>query len=234
MITSTVYAYVLHRRPFKENSFIVDFYTMELGRIRAVVNNARSHKNNKQVTEPFCRYVLQLHGRGDLKTAKIVDLVKHNQPPHGAPLYSAMYLNELLMRSENLMQADADIFAAYEWALTALSSSDDIARVLRRVELLLLQSHGLAIDFYHDRDGNVIGEDCFYSYRPHIGFTPIAETEVMQNNEGFSGRVILDLSRQLDTPDTAKLLAKVCRQALQVLVGNEPFKSRELFKSYGY
>jgi len=34
-------AYVLHRTPFQNTSFIVDFFTVDYGRVRAVAKGAR-------------------------------------------------------------------------------------------------------------------------------------------------------------------------------------------------
>ncbi|MEC8417605.1 MAG: recombination protein O N-terminal domain-containing protein, partial [Pseudomonadota bacterium] len=41
-------AYVLHRRPYRETSYIVDFFTLEEGRISAVAKGVKNSKSDKK------------------------------------------------------------------------------------------------------------------------------------------------------------------------------------------
>lgn len=58
-------AYVLHSRPYKESSALVDFFTAQ-GRIRAVLRAARGKVGS--IARPFAPLDLELRGRGELKT----------------------------------------------------------------------------------------------------------------------------------------------------------------------
>ena len=58
-------AYVLHSRPYKESSALVDFFTAQ-GRIRAVLRAARGKVGS--IARPFAPLELELRGRGELKT----------------------------------------------------------------------------------------------------------------------------------------------------------------------
>lgn len=228
MSFTSVYAYVLHRRPFKETSYLVDLLTMELGRLRCVVHSARSQNKNKQITEPFCRYLIQLSGRSELKSAKIMEPIRVFQLPMGTALYSGMYLNELLVRSERQYQPNLDIFAAYEWALSELAASADPSQVLRHVELLLLSAHGLGVDFHRDSEGFPVDAYSSYGFEPERGFC--------RGSHGSTGLIpgqtLVELQQDLYNDAHKRVLARVCRQALVRLAGDEPFKSRDLFKRY--
>ena len=58
-------AYVLHSRPYKESSALVDFFTPQ-GRLRAVLRAARGKAGS--IARPFAPLELELRGRGELKT----------------------------------------------------------------------------------------------------------------------------------------------------------------------
>lgn len=225
---TSVYAYVLHRRPFKETSYLVDILTLELGRIRCVIHSARTQNKNKQITEPFCRYMVHLSGKSDLKNAKIVEPIRAFQLPMGTSLYSGMYLNELLVRSERQHQPNLDTFAAYEWALSELAASTEPNKVLRHVELLLLSAHGFSVDFSRDSEGFPIENRFNYGFEPGRGF--------LRGREGCTGLIpgqtLVDLAQDLYNDAHKRVLTQICRQALLPLVGHEPFKSRDLFKRY--
>ena len=62
-------AYVLHRIPFQNTSFIVDFFTFDYGRVRAVAKGARGAKSrSRSILQPFQPLLISLSGRSDLKT----------------------------------------------------------------------------------------------------------------------------------------------------------------------
>ena len=62
-------AYVLHRIPFQNTSFIVDFFTVDYGRVRAVAKGARGAKSrSRSILQPFQPLLISLSGRSDLKT----------------------------------------------------------------------------------------------------------------------------------------------------------------------
>lgn len=62
-------AYVLHRRPYREASYIVDFFTLEEGRVSAVAKGVKNSKSDKKsLLQPFQHLRLQLSGKSELKT----------------------------------------------------------------------------------------------------------------------------------------------------------------------
>jgi len=47
-------AYVLHRRPYRETSYIVDFFTLEEGRVSAVAKGVKNSKSDKKSLLQTC------------------------------------------------------------------------------------------------------------------------------------------------------------------------------------
>ncbi|MEE3169526.1 MAG: DNA repair protein RecO, partial [Pseudomonadota bacterium] len=70
-------AYVLHRRPWRETSLLVDVFTLNHGRMTVIARGASSAKSPlKAQLQPFQPLMLDWTGRGDLKTLTQVD-VRH-------------------------------------------------------------------------------------------------------------------------------------------------------------
>ncbi|MBC7182459.1 MAG: DNA repair protein RecO, partial [Marinobacter sp.] len=62
-------AYVLHRRPWRETSLMVDLFTLNHGRMTVIAKGANSAKSPlKAQLQPFQALVVDWTGRGDLKT----------------------------------------------------------------------------------------------------------------------------------------------------------------------
>ncbi len=62
-------AYVIHRRPFRETSLLVDFFCLDHGRIAAVAKGARQGKSRMQaLLQPFQPLRISFSGRGEVKT----------------------------------------------------------------------------------------------------------------------------------------------------------------------
>ena len=92
-------AYLLHSRPFRDSSLLVNLLSEEHGHVSAIVYVGNSKKSNKKgLLQPFACLQIELKGQGDLKTLsrlehaeKSINLTSHH-------LYSGFYLNELMVR----------------------------------------------------------------------------------------------------------------------------------------
>lgn len=92
-------AYVLHRIPFQNTSFIVDFFTVDYGRVRAVAKGARGAKSrSRSILQPFQPLLISLSGRSDLKTLTGVEPMHEALRLEATRLFSGLYVNELLAR----------------------------------------------------------------------------------------------------------------------------------------
>src|SRR5690554_6905047 len=127
-------AYVIHRRPWRETSLMVDLFTLNHGRLSVIARGAIGNKSPlKAQLQPFQPLLLGWVGRGDLKTLTEVDVREGPLLHRTASLYSGLYLNELMQRI--LPQADPHptLFAAYIGALEQLAQASDVEPVLRKL-----------------------------------------------------------------------------------------------------
>ena len=90
-------AWVLHRRPYRDSSEIIDLITLDHGRISAVSRGSRSRRG-KLPLEPFQPIHASWAGRGELVTLTGAEPRGAGLRATGRRLLSMFYLNELLLR----------------------------------------------------------------------------------------------------------------------------------------
>ncbi len=215
-------AYVLHSRPYRETSAMVDFFTPDHGLIRCIARGVKKKMSQGQSLQPFIEYQVFFHGDSDLKQ---LDQYESQSLPitlKGNALFSGFYINEVLqraLRSEADLEAEL-LFEAYEAALINLTG-ENLETSLRHFELTLLehmgQSYEWALDF---RSGN--------------GMTRVGKGYVNKNpNACFKGSELLSLSQgELQLTATLKMAKRLLRLALRPIIGYKPIQARELLKQF--
>jgi DNA repair protein RecO (recombination protein O) len=223
-------AYVLHTRPYRDTSMLVDFLTPEFGRFTAVARGVRSRKTPKRnLLNPFNCLVISFQGKTDLKLLTHFEAGAVNFNLAEKYLYSGFYLNELLMRLLPAFDAHKDIFYFYQEILQDLHNRQDIESALRKFELCLLASLGYAIDFQTDAKSNlaITGEQ-FYCLDVQQGFF-LADTNTPPSYQ-ICGQHILAIAENNYQDLAVRQAAKrITRLLLKPLLGSKPLASRELF-----
>jgi recombination protein O C terminal len=143
-------AFVLYRRPYKENNYLIDIFTLNLGFfcIIARIQNTKTHRKTNSYS-PFCLLHISGHRKGELASVWQAE-VQYDFTPKPAQLLSAHYLNETLL---GLLPPDEPAPAVFHQYLLALQQTSGLA--LRQFEHTLLIYLGLLpeieqdADFYH-------------------------------------------------------------------------------------
>lgn len=226
-------AYVLHVRPFRENSRLVDFLTPDSGRVRAVARVSR-RRGGGSLPALFSPLLVHLVGRGELKTLR-------SWEPDGAPillqgqwLFSALYLNEILYRLLHEHDAHPRLYQNYREAIAHLAEKDDIESVLRRFELSLLEELGYGIDFRCEADsGEELDVRQQYVLDPERGLIradPTREQRVSPGQSVYDGAALLAIGEgRFEEEATRRAAKRLLREALGVHLGPRPLQSRALF-----
>ena len=114
-------AYVLHHRPYRDTSRIVELFSREHGRLTLFARGARGPKSRTaSLLQPFVPLLVSWRGHGDAAQLTGAELVAGGSP--GLPpavLMSGFYLNELLLRLTTRDDAHPELFDAYDEALRA-------------------------------------------------------------------------------------------------------------------
>ena len=226
-------AYILHSRPYRENSLLIDALTQYHGRVALVAKGARKSKTGqRQCLQAFTPIKLSWLGKSSLKTLTSVESLapafdfKHNY------LYSGFYANELL--SYLLVQDDPaeGVFELYQNLLIGLAKSEELEPCLRKFEFSLLNVLGYGIDFSACFDsGEEIQSDSYYHFIPDKGFVPILNNEY-KKKDFFLGQQLLAVANHNFSRKEYRICAKlICRLAFEPLLQGKVLKSRELFKT---
>jgi DNA repair protein RecO (recombination protein O) len=224
-------AYILHTRPYRDTSLLVDLLTPDFGRVTAVARGVRKNKTPKrQLLNPFSRLLVCWQGKTDMKLLTSFESDNHFLSLKGNHLYSAFYLNELLVRLLPEMDRHNGLFYAYEQCVDALQLQVDIEPLLRSFELRLLEELGYALDFTLDvRNGCAIEEQGLYECHVQEGFYAAAPD--IPENLLIKGEWLLAIALGDYSSSATRQAAKnLTRRMLRPLLGSKPLHSRELFK----
>lgn len=225
-------AYVLHSQPFQNTSLLVDFFTMEYGRVRAVAKGARSAKSKyRSSMQLFQPILVSLSGRSELKTVTGVECSLGALMLQGQRLFSGMYINELLTRLLMNHVEHKQLYLAYQDTLVALQGDAEMQLVLRQFELCVLSELGYGINLESDCRSHVaIEEGGSYRFTPDVGFELLDDDGQHGSSRVYSGSHIVAL-RDLDLSDAeaAKAAKRLLRTALAAHLGGKPLHSRSLF-----
>lgn len=216
-------AYILHSRPYKETSALVDIFTTH-GRQRAVLRGARSKRGSS--ARPFVLLELQLRGRGELKTIASLEVAGSYHLLQGERLFCAMYLNELLMRLLPLADAQPELFAHYELTLHALAQDMQLEPLLRTFEWVLLEQLGYGFSLSHDIGGLPLQPQQWYGLQPESGLSALAQ---MQPGAFLGADLLALVQTRWQDKQVLQTAKRLMRQALAPHLGSRPLMSRELF-----
>lgn len=223
-MSSMLHAYFLHIRPYRETSMLVELLTAEQGRVAGVWRGARRSKGGiPQLLQPL---LVDLAGTGELKNLRQVEMAGPALQLTGPALFSAFYLNEILVRLLPRDETQSGVFIAYAETLGGLLEGGNAAGLLRRFECQLLDTLGYGIDFSHDSEsGEPVSTAFGYDFHPERGFSRSRSAQAL-----VSGEALLQLAAgDFSSPAAAQAAKRINRLALARLLGNRPLKSRELF-----
>ncbi len=242
-------AFVLHTRPYRESSLLVDFFVANYGRVSVVARGAQKSKSTRSLFQPFLPVQITWLGKSDLKTLAKIEGSGLAIRLSGLQVYLGFYLNELLVRLLQYGDTQVDLFSTYIQCLRGLSEHPESQELfLRQFEINLLKSLGYDIDFnYCSTTRQAINPDERYFFTPLQGFQPvagalsknniaesnIAESNVAESNMAESvieGREIMALQNKNYSARSLKLLKHILRLQLQALLGDRPLNSRLLYQ----
>lgn len=227
---------ILHLRPFKETSFVLDFFSVRQGRISLLAKGAKRPRSPfKAWMHPFIELMASWVGQTELKTLTQID---GQTPLIGLPtecLRVGLYLNELLIK----LLAPGDpcplLYEAYIQALKAIKQSPkgDPQNILRQFEQCLFQELGYGVDCTQDCQHNPIDPEQSYGYALDEGFVPITTRNVLQFSFYTLGSSLIELKNgHLTCEQTLKEAKRLNRFVISHLLGNRPLLSRHLFVEY--
>lgn len=230
-------AWLLHSRPFRETSLLLEFLTEHHGRVSAVARGYRGARSRgRPALQPFVPLLVSFSGKHELKSLKSCEFAAASRPLSGTRLFAGFYLNELLVKLLHAHEAEHRLFSVYTEAVGALGAGRAVEPVLREFELALLDSLGYGLQLGHDADsGEEIHETASYYLKVESGFVrQMQPVPGLDDSNLYPGSALRKISAGDYAEENTRMLAKrMLRQVLQYHLGGRQLGSRQLFRKSG-
>lgn len=225
-------AYVLHRRPYRETSFLIDLFSLEYGRLSVIAKGVRKPRSALPgLLQPFVPLLISWAGKEELMTLSHIEPKGAVKNLVGDCLFAGFYINELLMCLLQKWDAHSKLFTIYEETLTALETSYLKQAVLRTFEKALLEELGYGIlPTSESILQQTFNAQWFYRFIPEQGFVLEGEEFAQSKPMVFSGKNLIAMARNQWQEEGVLADAKrLIRFVLANILGQRSINSRKLF-----
>lgn len=218
-------ALILHRRPWRDTSMIIEAFSRQHGRVAAIAKGARRAKSRwRGLLEPLSAVDLSWSGRGELYTLTGVEM-RRSHALAGNRLMGGLYASELVMRLTARDDPHPAIHDSLAALLAALADGAPAIVGLRFFERNLLDELGYGVALDSLDDGTPVQRDDDYRYHPDHGLR--VGRDIPRDGEvGVSGRVLLGLIEgRLPDREAIREARDLMQAALAPHLGQRPLKS---------
>src|SRR5690625_3050175 len=187
---------VLHQRPYRETSLLLEAWSRKYGRLGVVARGARRPRGvQRAALQPCRRLLLSWSLRGELATLTGAENAGPVWGLKGDALFAVFYLNELLLRLLERQDPHPELFDDYVVTLDAMESGG-LEAPLRLFEKWLLQATGYGLELFVEADGETpVAAGRSYAYRIGQGAVP-SEGPIGHGEVAVHGETLLALKRE--------------------------------------
>jgi len=221
--------FLLHSRPYRESSRILEVMSQQHGRLGIVARGARRPKSKwRSVLQPFQPMRMSWFGRGSLQTLRAAETTSSPLGLGDMTLMAGYYMNELLLTLLHRNDPYPDLFAHYGAALAQLAGGADLEPTLRRFELQLLAEIGYGLVTDRDStDGQPLRSDCRYRYLAEQGPVPVADGT--DDEFTVNGAVLTAIGAgEFDRPESLSIAKRLLREKINWCLDGRPLKTRQV------
>jgi DNA repair protein RecO (recombination protein O) len=223
-------AWLLHHRPFRDSSQILDILSLDQGRLAVIAKGSRGAKSKlRGILRPFLPLQLSWFIRSDLGTLTGAEMNGAPLSLSGEALLSGYYVNELILKLLHRHDPQPEIFAAYSRTIDRLAGGKEVAAYLRQFEIELLRILGYALNLDHDTETTEpLRPQQQYEYRVEQGLVPVSDRE---GPMVFSGAEIDAIrNQQFADPVVLKNAGNLLRNVIAYHLDGKELKSRKVLK----
>lgn len=219
--------FVLHQRPYRDSSQLLECLTETHGRMGLVARGSRRPGSRQRaLLQAFAPLKLSWVRRGELGRLTHVEADGPSHALEGQQLLAGYYASELLLKLTARGDPNAAVFSCYSRCLAQLEHTQKVARTLRIFELELLGALGYGLELESDATtGEPLRADSSYIFEVEHGFrrADVADSDA----DVYSGRDLIALKqRSLDDEASLRTAQRLLGRALKAHLGERPLKSR--------
>ncbi|NUS39161.1 MAG: DNA repair protein RecO [Lysobacter sp.] len=230
-------AFVLHARPWRETSLLVEVLSEGHGRLGLVARGVQGPKRHvlRAALQPLQLIRFDAVQQGELAQLRAAEAQDAAPQLAGEAALAGFYLNELVLRLAPRHDPLPELFDVYGGARARLGVGEPLAWTLRRFERDLLAAIGLGFAFDVDGEGMPIDPAARYHLDPEHGPRRLLSDRGRdERNTAATGRALLALAadRQPEADELAGL-RRALRPVLAHHLGGRGLKSWELLGELG-
>jgi DNA repair protein RecO (recombination protein O) len=230
-------AFLLHSRPFRETSLIIEVFSRQYGRVGLLARGVRNPKSRKRaLVMPFQPLLLGWSGKGELPLLTGIEAMGPARELLSEQRYVAFYLNELLLKLLHRHDAHESLYDFYSKSLDELYQGVQIQHALRRFEKELLSQTGYGLILHHEAESSrPVSLDRSYQYLPDLG--PKPRLQLAHDSQGreqgisIKGKSLLDFHHNnFEDKESLKECRLLTRYLLDRQLSGKALHSRQVFQ----
>ncbi len=221
--------FILHQRPYRETSLLLDVFSKEYGRVSLIAKGVRKKKRSQmglyQLYQPL---LISWLGRAELQTLTTAEADTPRYILKANSALCGLYINELIIKLLPLHEAESSIFSAYQAVLASLQQGGNEQLTLRLFEkrLLMHLGYGLVLDREFE-NGQSIDHQQQYYYQADAG---LVRWYPGQKQPAISGRSLRHLADETGfDAQSLKEIKQLMRGVINFYLGGKALQSRQLF-----
>ena len=222
--------YLLHHRPWRDTSRILEVLTREHGRLTLFARGVRGpNAKLAPVLQPFQLLLLSWSGRGEAPQLTAAERAAVAGPLPQDRLLAAFYLNELLLKLTTPHDALPELFDHYHGTLEQLRGGTPLEPALRVFEKRLLEVLGYGLDLSSEaRSGLPLESGAYYDFHPGVGLLPARGAAA----SALRGHSLLSLAREsLREERELEDARRVLQAALGACLEGRPLTTRQVARA---
>lgn len=217
---------ILHRRPWRDTSLIIEAFSRDHGRIGLIAKGARRPTARwRGLLEPLAALQLSWSGRGELYALTGAEGGRRHGLA-GNALLAGFYASELVMRLTARDDPHQRLYDSLLAMLEALDMGAPAVVALRFFERDLLDELGYGVPLEATSDaGEPVSADERYRYHPDTGLR-VAQGRAAPNEIEIGGRALLGLTHgRFAHRDDVREARALMQAAIAPYLGDRPLKS---------
>lgn len=221
-------AFILHHRPFRDSSQIIDVLSRDHGMLALVARGSRGVRSRlRGLLRPFLPLSVSWFLKTDLGTLTGAEAAGAPLRLEGDALLSAYYVNELIIRFLHRHDPQPEIFRAYTDVVSALPAAANVAARLREFEIEFLRQIGYALNLEFEADSQgALDPDGHYRYRADRGPVAVARGS---GRHVFTGADLSAIARrEFDRPEILRAANRLLREVIDFHLGGRELNSRKV------
>ncbi|HLY51681.1 MAG TPA: DNA repair protein RecO [Steroidobacteraceae bacterium] len=222
--------YILHHRPWRDTSRILEVFTREQGRLTLFARGVRGPTARlAPVLQPFRPLLFSFSGRGEAAHLSHAERAEDCGALPPAHLMAAFYLNELLLRLTTRHDPLPALFDQYHATLAELRSEEPLAPALRVFEKRLLELLGYGLELESEaHTGAPLEPGGYYHFRPAVGLTRADAASA----GALAGGSLIDLREErLSGARALEDSRRLLQAALGACLEGRPLATRQVARS---